>query len=666
MLARGLVRGLALLGTACVSAACVAAAVPAPGPAMPAVPAPHLPFDRGQTGQLLGVVTRAELATRALEPFELRADGQRFTFTAGDLGLRTDLPGWLPEPVAAGPLAELLVPSREELRVQLAARVDRDALERGLDAVAAAVDRPPVDATLRPGEDPTDDAAGRALDRAAAREALVGRLADLSTDPIELPVRALAPARTRSELQPVADAARRAVGGRYRLTDSRREWEIGGEALRSALVVDADRGTLSVRPEPLAGLVQALAAEVDARPRDARLDLVDAKIVVRAEQPGRHVDRPATVRALAEAVVAGSRTVEVPVVADPPAVAAADLHGAAARLQRTLDRGMPVEVNVRTYAAPPAETWELFAPVHSSDGWELWVDPNAGPSLAAELAAAQARGLVLQAGEVRVEVPPDALAAMLRVNRRDDQWRLSLDAGAVAGFVDAAEQAVAARDAEPRFGRTGGRLRLLRAERPIGSVDREAAIRAVLNGWSAGTVPLPTVAPPPPERSAPERVDQHDRGQYLSQAQAWSWESSSCSAAALTSALNARGVPVRIHDVIAGLGGDLSPRAGLLSADGLPRVAASFGVPATLRKSATLREVQAAVASGQIALVDFTDEAFPEGHWLVVTAVTAREVQVVDSSAARLTSVPRWHLEATWSHRVVLVGEPAWETARSG
>jgi hypothetical protein len=234
--------------------------------------------------------------------------------------------------------------------------------------------------------------------------------------------------------------------------------------------------------------------------------------------------------------------------------------------------------------------------------------------------------------------------------------------GAVAEAVDRTDAAVAARDAEPRFAREGGRLRLLWDERPIGAVDREPAVRAVLEGWGAGAVTLPTRAPPPPERPAPRRLDQHDRGQYLSQSQAWTWESSSCSAAALASALNARGVPVRIQDVIAGLGGDLSPRWGLLSAAGLARVAASLGVPATLRWGVTLGEVQAAIAAGDIALVDFTDEAFPDGHWVVVTAVTARDVRVVDSSAAHLATMPRWHLEATWSHRVVLVGEPSWRS----
>jgi hypothetical protein len=74
----------------------------------------------------------------------------------------------------------------------------------------------------------------------------------------------------------------------------------------------------------------------------------------------------------------------------------------------------------------------------------------------------------------------------------------------------------------------------------------------------------------------------------------------------------------------------------------------------------TLRDVQAALAAGQIALVDHTGRTFPEGHWVVVTAVRAREVRVVDSSAARLTSPPRWRVEAAWSRRVVLVGEPSW------
>jgi hypothetical protein len=612
------------------------------------------------------MVTRGELAARARHPLEIRADGELFHFTAGDLGLRTDVPGWLPGRVAAGPLADLLVPSREELRTQLAARIDEDALEGALDVIASGVDRPPVDATVRVGEDPTPDAPGRALDRGAARGALVRHLADLQTDPLERPVVALAPTRTRATLQPAADAARRALSGRFRLTDGVHDWEVGGEALRSALAIDADPPALAVRPETLVGLIQALAADVDARPQDARLDLADGRIVVRPERPGRHVDRPATLRALGGAVTSGSATVPIRVVADAPAVVAADLQGAAARLQRALDEGVRVEVNGRVYAAPPADTWDLFAPVRSSDGWALWVDPGPAQALAAELAAAHGRGLVLQAGDVRVEVPADAFAAMIRVSRRAGAWRLSPDPEAVAGLVDAADAAVAARDAEPRFAREGGRLRLRWADQPIGAVDREAAIQAVVDGWRAGTVPLPTVGPPPPARPAPRRVDQHDRAQYLSSAQAWTWESSSCSAAALTSALNARGVPVQIHDVIAGLGANLSPRSGLLSAAALPRVAASLAVPATLRRGVTLRDVQAAIGAGDIALIDFTDEAFPDGHWVVVTAVTAREVRVVDSSAARLTTIPRWHIEATWSHRVVLVGEPSWRSYDRG
>ncbi|MBI3964349.1 MAG: C39 family peptidase [Chloroflexi bacterium] len=148
--------------------------------------------------------------------------------------------------------------------------------------------------------------------------------------------------------------------------------------------------------------------------------------------------------------------------------------------------------------------------------------------------------------------------------------------------------------------------------------------------------------------------NQANRGEYDSAEQASLWGGSTCSAAALVAVLRARGVRVRIADVMRAMPGGLTPELGLVSRPALVSAAARFG--ATTRDDVTNYDgIRRAVAAGQPVMVDITNDRFPAGHWLVVTAADETGVRVADSSGDNLTTIPRDEFLAAWSGRGIRV-----------
>lgn len=156
---------------------------------------------------------------------------------------------------------------------------------------------------------------------------------------------------------------------------------------------------------------------------------------------------------------------------------------------------------------------------------------------------------------------------------------------------------------------------------------------------------------------ATQGLRQTDPAEYDSLAEARTWGPASCSAAALAAVLRGRGVPARVADVLEAMPGAVSPRLGLVRRSGLVEAAARFGMAA--RDDVTsLEGLRQAVDAGQPVLVDVTSSRFPEGHWLVATAVDGDDVRLADSSGYALTSLPVSEFLATWSGKGVRVAGP--------
>lgn len=169
--------------------------------------------------------------------------------------------------------------------------------------------------------------------------------------------------------------------------------------------------------------------------------------------------------------------------------------------------------------------------------------------------------------------------------------------------------------------------------------------------------------------SSMRAIPQTDPSEYDSPEQARTWGGSTCSAASLTAVLRARGVPVRIADVMRAMPGGLTPELGLVSRRSLMEAAEQFGAGAR-DDVASHESLRAALAAGQPVLVDVRNQRFPEGHWMVATSVNEQGVGVIDSSGYRLTSIPREEFLESWSGRGIRIlpsapGRPAQTGRRS-
>lgn len=171
-----------------------------------------------------------------------------------------------------------------------------------------------------------------------------------------------------------------------------------------------------------------------------------------------------------------------------------------------------------------------------------------------------------------------------------------------------------------------------------------------LSWMTAQAAGSPTPAPPP--RAAASNVQAFYQGDpnagWDSSAQFQTWWPSACSPAALTMALRAWGAPVRIGQVLDHLIAlnAITPQDGLLHAGALAMVAQGYGFQATTFWSWTLQNVAQVTNQGVPVLIDVVDAkqqtpypGFSVGHWLVVTAVSANQVLVGDSSGYHIHSL---------------------------
>jgi ABC-type bacteriocin/lantibiotic exporter with double-glycine peptidase domain len=114
---------------------------------------------------------------------------------------------------------------------------------------------------------------------------------------------------------------------------------------------------------------------------------------------------------------------------------------------------------------------------------------------------------------------------------------------------------------------------------------------------------------------------------------------------------------------MAAMPGGITVDQGLVSRPALEGAAARFGLRVH-DDVQTYDGLQQAAGRGEPVLVDVRNQRFPDGHWLVVTAVTPQGVQVADSSGYHLTSMSREAFTSAWSGRGIRV-EPGRTTAQS-
>lgn len=190
--------------------------------------------------------------------------------------------------------------------------------------------------------------------------------------------------------------------------------------------------------------------------------------------------------------------------------------------------------------------------------------------------------------------------------------------------------------------------------------------------WATSQAPgATTPSPAPTPRSVVDNVPVISQGNpaagWDSQAQFELWWDSACAPAALTMDLRAWGAPVRIGQVLDRLIAlhAITIQQGLLHAGALESVAKGYGFQAITFWSWTLSNIAHVTKQGVPVLIDVVDAkrqtpypALSVGHWLVVTSVSANQVEVRDSSAyhIRYLSLALFHILYTGIGTVIWQG----------
>ena len=291
-------------------------------------------------GQRLGGLTRAEAGAAisarftdyASTPLTLVADGQTFRLTPAEVGAQLDLEATLDAAFAYGRGGNLWTRSRAWARglvrgvaISPHVAVDAATLDSRLRAVAPAIVRPPLDATIDMGApfEPmlVPDVPGVSVDLGATHRALAQQISRLGEEPVAIVTHEI-PASVQAEsLAPRLTEAQAAVGAALVLAAGDAVWHVPAADLRTVVAVDPATAELRVDRRPLTALVAGLSSEIDRAAVDATLTVDDsgALAVVTGTDAAR-VDVAATVEAIAQALVNGRHEVALVVDRVPPAI----------------------------------------------------------------------------------------------------------------------------------------------------------------------------------------------------------------------------------------------------------------------------------------------------------------------------------------------------------
>lgn len=287
----------------------------------------------------------------AATPLTIAADGTEHALVPADAGITLDLDATVDAAMAAGREGSAWRRSQEwgrglvaGIATPLVVAIDPARAPAALAAAVPGVARPPSDARVAmdaagaPALVP--DRNGVAIDAAATLALVADRARDLSSAPVALKTTAVAAAVASEDLMPVLSEARAAVDAPLVIRAAGRTWHVPAADLARVVSVDPASGDLVADGRVLAGLVSALAAEIDRPVADAGLAVEDGRLVAIPSVTGRTVDADASLERLEGALLHGSDEVALVVRETEPAIDDATAERAAARGEELLNGGM--------------------------------------------------------------------------------------------------------------------------------------------------------------------------------------------------------------------------------------------------------------------------------------------------------------------------------------
>ncbi len=266
--------------------------------------------------QLAAATAALESRSDALAhaPVQFVAGGRTFSVTASQLGVR---PAWEAAVRTAADAGDGLAPVRGLKRLQarlfgseVDPRVDvyPSAVRYTVERIAAAVDRPAVDASLRRrglAVVTTPARAGVRLERAPASAAIVEALASIERPgPVRLPVVRAEPKVTGDQLAAAAASARTALSAPVTLTVGPTRFRLPRWRIAQLLDLPSGGATRVTVGGPAARTwLASVARSVDRAPSDATFRVISGGIEVVPARPGRALDLDAARVAIQRAIL---------------------------------------------------------------------------------------------------------------------------------------------------------------------------------------------------------------------------------------------------------------------------------------------------------------------------------------------------------------------------
>jgi vancomycin resistance protein YoaR len=224
---------------------------------------------------------------------------------------------------------------RSETVVSVTSTSDGVALDELMQRIAGEVDADPRTAQLELGADGAltfqTSQPGLALDQPASRKLVAQALAE-GRPSATLLTRTLPPAIRTEQVAAAHDQLVRILADTapIRLDAGQQHWTLERTQLLETLSLIQPDGPTSVASvdvdeQPLQALAETIAAQIDRQAQDARFTLDDGQLhLLRTSHDGQALNRQSATDRMKAAIVAGERTVELPVEVVHPAVAAED------------------------------------------------------------------------------------------------------------------------------------------------------------------------------------------------------------------------------------------------------------------------------------------------------------------------------------------------------
>jgi vancomycin resistance protein YoaR len=270
---------------------------------------------------------------------QLRYENRTWTVTSRDLGMKVDPAELAAAAYRVGREGNAFNRVGDQLRalaggasVSIESGIDQAKFDALMATISAEIDRPPRDASVSISKEGTVEHVaarpGAAVDLAAARTRILKTLTD-GEESVNLPVKETQPAITDELVQPAFAQVSKTLGGAgtpLTLTRGQESWPLERADVADLLSIEdgtqpGQPATIAVDDQKLQALVKRLAHDVDQRVQNARFQFNNGNLtVLRAAKEGREVDQPTAAALIKTKLLAGERTVELPVAAVQPAI----------------------------------------------------------------------------------------------------------------------------------------------------------------------------------------------------------------------------------------------------------------------------------------------------------------------------------------------------------